>query len=663
MTQAADDAREWLETDGLGGFASGTVGLVRTRRYHALLLTATTPPTGRLVLVNGFDAWIETAAGRTPVSAQRYQPGVTYPEGDRTIEAFSRDPWPTWTFRLDPTTTVRQEIFVPRGRARTIVSWTLDASPGHAGPVRLVVRPFLSGRDYHGTHHENGTFQAAADVHGQTVSWRPYQGVPAIVSRSNGRYDHAPDWYRRFLYTAETERGLDDTEDLVSPGWLSWELTDGEAAWILDAGEAPENYDALEIVRRARAAERARRASFASPLHRAADDYLVERGRGRTIIAGYPWFTDWGRDTFIALRGLCLGTGRFDAALDILREWAGAVSEGMLPNRFPDAGETPEFNAVDASLWFVIAVRDLLDAADRGETVVGPSDRVRLVGAVTEILTGYTRGTRYAIHADGDGLLACGVPGVQLTWMDARVGDQVITPRVGKPVEVQALWLAALAFGARIDPQWQMAYVRGHLSFGRRFWNDERGCLLDVVDVDHQPGRVDAAVRPNQILAVGGLGLTLIDPERARRVVDVVERELLTPYGLRSLAPGSPGYAPRYAGGPAERDRSYHQGTAWPWLAGPFVEAWLAVRPADAETRRAARERFLAPLVGGLEVAGLGHLSEIVDAEAPFAPRGCPFQAWSLGELIRIVRRLVDPVADPPRVTRRRSGPRVAESV
>jgi predicted glycogen debranching enzyme len=371
---------------------------------------------------------------------------------------------------------------------------------------------------------------------------------------------------------------------------------------------------------------------------------LVRRGAGKTIVAGYPWFTDWGRDTFIALRGLCVATGRLDDARDILMDWAGMVSEGMLPNRFPDGGGVPEYNSVDASLWYIVAVHDYLQAAGNN---VPLNVRDRLRQTVEAILTGYAAGTRYGIRRDGDGLLAAGVPGVQLTWTDAKVGDWVVTPRIGKPVEVQALWLNALRIGASLSTkplatQWSAWYARGLDSFRARFWNESGGYLYDVVDPDHQPGAVDATLRPNQIFAVGGLPYPLLDNEPGRRVVDAVEARLLTPLGLRSLAPGSPGYAPRYEGGVLERDGAYHEGTVWPWLMGPFVEAWLRVRGNTPQAKREAKERFLAPLLRHLDEGGLGHVSEIADGDPPHTPRGTPFQAWSLGELLRVLMPLTD---------------------
>ena len=637
-----DDRTEWLEADGLGGFASGTSSGVRTRRYHALLLTAMTPPTGRVVLVNGFDAWADTPAGSFALSTQRYAPDVLHPDGAAHVTAFTIDPWPTWQYELADDTRLMQEVFVPHGTRAVIVVWTLVRA---AGPVVLRARPFLSGRDYHSMHHQNGAFRFDAERREATIAFRPYDGLPAVMALSNGDYRHAPDWYRQFLYAAERERGLDDTEDLASPGEFSWPLSGpGEqAVWVLradvtNAGEMRTADEVVTLVNEARLAERRRREAFPSPLDRAADAYLVQRGAGRTIVAGYPWFTDWGRDTFIALRGLCLATGRLAEARDILVEWAGAVSDGMLPNRFPDHGEAPEFNSVDASLWYVIAVHELLEVVGNSSTLLTLEQRQALESAVRQIVSGYASGTRFGIRMDVDGLLTAGVPGLQLTWMDARVGDRVITPRIGKPVEIQALWLNALSAMSRLEPTWRDAFERGRVAFLERFWNENLGRLADVVDVDHVRGTRDDTFRPNQILAVGGLPVALLDGERARRMVDAVEQQLLTPMGLRSLAPGEPGYAPRYEGNSSARDAVYHQGTVWPWLIGPFVEAWVRVRGNTSSARRDARTRFIDPLRAHLQTAGLGHVSEIADAEAPFAPKGCPFQAWSLGELLRLDR-------------------------
>jgi predicted glycogen debranching enzyme len=652
--------REWLEADGLGGFASGTALGIRTRRYHSLLLVATTPPTGRLVLVNGLDAWVEVAGRKFELSSQCYAPGVIGGKGAQHTEAFGWEPWPHWIFKLEDGLRIEQEIFVSKGQPLTCISWKILGPPRDA---KLFVRPFLSSRDYHSLHKSNAAFRFEADVQSNGVCWAPYQGVPAIVALTNAKYSHQPIWYYNFRYEEERARGLDCEEDLAAPGIFEWDLRVGSAALILTTKEytaaaLPAGTKALEFFNLTRESEQKRRAKFESKLEAAADAYTVRRRpptssgadvTGKTIIAGYPWFTDWGRDTFIAMRGLCLATGRLSDARDILLAWTDAVSEGMLPNRFPDHGEQPEFNAVDASLWFIIAAYEYLQMA--GKDTTSQEDFFRIRRAIEAIIDGYAEGTRYGIGLDEDGLLAAGRPGFQLTWMDAKIGERVITPRIGKPVEIQALWLNALWIANHYTSRWEHHLSRGIRSFEERFWNNERGFLNDVVDVDHERGTFDATLRPNQILAVGGLPMPLLQGEKARLVVEAVEDHLLTPLGLRSLGPMEPGYVPSYRGGVAERDGAYHQGTVWPWLLGPFVEAWVRARGGTNEAKRQARRRFLEPLRKHLEEAGLGHITEIAGANAPHTPCGCPFQAWSIGEALRLDRLVL---AEKPTVKRKR---------
>jgi predicted glycogen debranching enzyme len=491
-TRPLGDGLEWLEADGLGGFASGTASGIRTRRYHALLLAATTPPTGRMVLVNGLDAWVEPTtpsaaiAGQQYLTRQRYRPGVVAPAEGAALETFTHQPWPTWVYRLSNGTRIEHEVFVPAHSEVVALRWkVLD------GPVPLVlkVRPLLSGRDSHATHHENAAFRFDADVAGDRVRWRPYDGVPEITAAGNGRYRTDPQWYRGFLYTEELARGLDAEEDLGAPGIFTWDLSQGDAVLLFGAQDAlPDDGEPVALFELLARRERGRRERLGSPLERAGDSYLVRRGEGKTIVAGYPWFTDWGRDTFIALRGLCLATGRLPDARSILLEWAKLVSDGMLPNRFVDQGGAAEYNTIDASLWYVIAVHDYLAAMARRRLKVPASDLRALETAVLAILSGHVRGTRYRIRATDDGLLAGGEPGVQLTWMDAKVGDWVVTPRVGKPVEIQALWLNALRVADWFTSEYRLLYQRGAAAFAERFWNPEGEYLHDVVDADHEPG-------------------------------------------------------------------------------------------------------------------------------------------------------------------------------
>ncbi|MGQ0649802.1 MAG: amylo-alpha-1,6-glucosidase [Gemmatimonadaceae bacterium] len=627
-------AGEWLEADGLGGFAMGRADLVRTRRYHALLTTATTPPTGRVTLVNGFEAFLDTDEGRVPLTSQRYVHDVTHPDGAARIETFTTTPWPTWTYRLPGGARLVHELVALHGSSLVALSWRLSR-PARG---RLVVRLLLSGRDVHASHHENDVFGFEAVVSGPRITWEPYVGLPPVVAVTNGEYTPHPLWYRQFQLDEERARGLGFVEDLASPGTLTFQLEHGRAILALGSGGEGRS-DLLDgfaerLWATVEGIERKRRNAFASPLHRAASAYLVRRGKGKTIIAGYPWFSDWGRDTFIALRGLCIAGDRLDDARDILLEWSQHVSEGMLPNFFPDGDAPVEYNSVDASLWYVIAAHELLAHA---RADVSHAQRAQLHEAIDAIVAGYARGTRHEIRAAESGLLSAGAPGVQLTWMDARIGDWVVTPRAGKPVEVQALWINALRIAGQRDPRWAALAARAAANFLPHFWN-AAGYLNDVVDVDHRPGLVDTSFRPNQLLALGGLPFSLVEGRLARDAMALIEARLWTAAGPRSLAPDEPAYAPRYEGDMRARDAVYHQGTVWPWLAGAFVEAWVRVRGHTAAAREEARTRFFDPLVRHYARDGLGHLSEIADGDSPHAPRGCPFQAWSVGEALRLDR-------------------------
>jgi len=636
---AAPDQREWLEADDLGGFAMGTVSGIRTRRYHALLTVATHPPADRVVLVPALDAWIETDDGPLFLTSHRYAPDVIHPDGFQRITSFEWQPWPRWTYQVKDGLAIEHQLVCESSTGQVVLSWRLVSG----GQAQLAVRPLLAARDSHSLQRENTSCSWDATVVGGNVAWQLYAGRPGVTLLTSGRYEHAPAWYRQFSYEQECERGLDHLEDLASPGVFRFELDERtpETLIVLKPGHAPFG-DAAACGADLRARERARRQEIPDPIERAARVHLVRRNSGLghrslgegglTIVAGYPWFADWGRDTFIAVRGICLATGRVNEALEVLSTWADYVSDGMLPNRFPDAGETPEYNSVDAALWYVVVVGELLQRMQPAA-----ADRRRLLDAVSAILRGYEGGTRYGIRADHDGLLAAGEPGVQLTWMDAKVGDWVVTPRIGKPVEVQALWINALAVGERIDRRWRRARERAAASFLKRFPIGD-GSLYDVVDVNHESGRNDPAFRPNQIFAAGGLPVTLLQGASARALVDLVEERLWTPLGPRSLDPKHPDYRGRYHGGVIERDGAYHQGTVWPWLAGAFVEAWLNARGGTDQARAEARHRFVEPLAGYLDAAGLGSLPEIADGDAPHAPRGAPFQAWSMSELLRIQR-------------------------
>jgi predicted glycogen debranching enzyme len=587
-----------------------------------------------MVLVNCFDAWVETSRGTFAISSQRYGPDVIHPDGASRIESFQYEPWPCWRYKIDDDIVIEQELFVPKGESAIFMAWKVVA--GNDRDVKLRVRPFVSGRDFHSTHHENGSFKFETEQSGERVTFRSYDGVPAVAACSNGRYTHEPTWYRNFFYSEEQARGLDAVEDLVSPGILEFSLSEKPAVLMLAAeGHAMTDIESIEARHaEVRSIEQGRRQYFSAPVERAADAYLVKRGKGKTLIAGYPWFGDWGRDTFIGLRGLCIATGHLEEARDILLQWANTVFEGMLPNRFPDQGEQPEFNSVDASLWYIIAVNDYLLAAKNQPTPTDDCHTKKLCAAVEAILAGYNEGTRFGIRADRDELLSAGEPGQQLTWMDARVDGREITPRIGKPVEIQALWLNALAIGAKFSGRWEILFEKGRSAFESKFWNEHAGYLADVIDCDHQAGVVDLTFRQNQIFAVGGLPLMLLSKEKARRrccrnvSAHPPRSALARAWGTRICA----SLRRRLA-----RERfclSPGHGLAlvdWPVRRSLGACAWWKRRRA-----KKARAHFLSPLYEHLDHAGLGHISEICDSEPPHTPRGCPFQAWSLGELLRL---------------------------
>jgi predicted glycogen debranching enzyme len=627
--------REWLETNGIGGFASATINGCNTRRYHGLLVAATKPPVGRFVLLSKLEETLIIDGRRYELGTNRY-PAVIHPQGFQYLRQFRLDPFPTFTFGVE-TTEVEKKVFMVQGENTTVIQYRVK---GKAARIQLEIRPLIAFRDYHNLTHENGALDGTIQQQLGQVSFSPYPSLPALhLANTADRIESTGHWYRDFEYEAERERGLDFTEDLFNPCVLVFDLSSTPEATIIASTEshdvrAAEEYRKREISRRKDSALRSPVADdFVVSLATAADQYIVSRGEQKSVIAGYHWFSDWGRDTMIALPGLTLPTQRYDVARSILRTFAQHVDRGMLPNRFPDAGETPEYNTVDATLWFFEAARAYL-------AYTGDLDFVRqeLYSVLTDIIAWHVRGTRFGIKLDSAGLLNSGEPGVQLTWMDAKVGDWVVTPRRGKPVEIQALWYNAVCImediaGRLSDESARKRYnnmaALTKWSFNRLLWNEKDGYLYDVVN----GGPADASIRPNQIFAVS-LPHSMLNPERAKQVVSIVRQHLLTPYGLRTLAPSNPQYRGRYAGDAVSRDGAYHQGTVWPWLMGPFITAYIKVNGASDAARRQA-EAWLAPLKDHLTDAGLGHISEIFDGDAPHRPVGCIAQAWSTAEILR----------------------------
>ena len=644
MNQKPNIQQEWLETDGHGAFSSGTSSGIRSRRYHNLLMVAKNPPAERIILVNGMEVWVETPHGTFPISTQHYAENVIWPEGYQQQTSFDDEVWPTWTYDIGNSIGIKQELFIPNGLKGVAIRWQVI---GPKTGLKIHVKLLMSGRDYHSLHHENADMDLATENQHGDLRWLTYDHSVDVFAETNGAFESKPEWFRSFYYEVEAQRGLDSIEDLGCPGEIHFDLEkESEAILLLGAGcrvssqVESTGMAAKQVFKTIHDSEHQRRSKL-SRTDRSAQQYIVDRKGGKTIIAGYPWFTDWGRDTFIAIRGLCLARGDIDSARDILVAWADTVSKGMIPNRFPDQGDEPEFNSVDASLWYVVAIHEYWQLLESTGAKQNDDEQIKLRSAIEAILEGYSQGTRHRIAKDEDGLIAAGEDGVQLTWMDAKVDDWVVTPRIGKPVEIQCLWINALWIAAKFSDSWKPVLKKAEQSFREKFWNEESQCLFDVIDNNHVTGQVDHAIRPNQILAVGGLPYRIIEGDQAKSIVETVEEKLLTPLGLRSLSPDDEGFIPIYTGDRLQRDGAYHQGTVWAWMLGPFVEAWLAVHGSNPKTAAVARQRFLDPIKDHLDTAGLGHVSEIADATDPFKPRGCPFQAWSLSEFIR-VSELID---------------------
>lgn len=635
---------EWLETNGLGGFASSTIAGANTRRYHGLLVAAAKPPVGRVVMLSKLEETLVVDGQRHNLSVNLY-PGAVHPRGYEYLREFRLDPFPIAVYEAGGVT-LEKRVFQVQGENTTVVEY--EWTSGEAQECRIELRPLIAFRDYHSTTHKNNAIHRDFDATEGLVRMAPYGDLPPMYLAHNASAaEAAGDWYRNFEYARERDRGLDFQEDLFQPLVLRYDLRAKRTAVCIASTQKRHATDAPDL----RARETERRASIAAAapsgesivreLTAAADHFVARRGEGSTVIAGYHWFSDWGRDTMIALPGLTLVTGRHDFARGILKAFAASVDRGMLPNRFPDAGEAPEYNTVDATLWFFEAARAYVQYSGDIDFV-----REQLYPKLVEILDWHMRGTRYGIHVDSDALLACGEPGVQLTWMDAKIGDWVVTPRTGKPVEIQALWHNALCimrdWSARFGQSERALFLgqlasRAKSSFLDRFWNAGRGGLFDVVE----PDRNDESVRPNQIFAVS-LHHPLIEGERARSVVELVRRELLTPMGLRTLSPLDSRYRGRYAGGVWERDSAYHQGTVWPWLMGPFLTAYLRVNEGSEESRKMAAG-WLGEFSRQLRTGCLGQIGEVADGEAPHNEGGCVAQAWSVAELLRAAAEDVYP--------------------
>lgn len=617
--------REWLLTDGSGSFALGTVASVNTRRYHSLLVSATRPPVGRVNLVPrvGEILLLDGQEELHELSACRFANGVVHPQGYKHLVRFSSSSAAVeWEFKVRGVTIVKTLRLAGGGAELT---YDVRFDPGRW--VELLLLPMVALRDFHSLRrHDGHSFNVITDRHAVRVD-DPATKLATHISCDTGEFEHDPDWWFGHVYPVETERGQDDTEDLFKPGVFRCTFQSAGRATLRIA---PDPVPAILGEPFAEPKIPAHATGAVRKLILASKDFLVRRrtpaGKiGASVLAGFPWFADWGRDTFISLPGLLLETGRLAEAADVLTTFATYVSEGMIPNKFDDYDNRPEYNTVDASLWFIHAAHEYV--AKGGDKTLFEST---LLPACRQIFAGYRDGTRFNISMDpGDALLSQGDETTQLTWMDAKYQGRAFTPRQGKAVEINALWYHAL----KLLGEHELAR-RVESSFRQQFWISAFRGLYDVVD----GGRKDPACRPNQIFAVS-LPNSPLSEEQQRAVVEVVRRELLTPMGLRTLSPSDRTYKPTYGGPQSQRDEAYHNGTVWPWLIGAFLDAYLRVNHDTREAREEAR-RMLAPLLRSLEESCIGHLPEICEAQPPHRPVGACAQAWSLAEVLRLAIKI-----------------------
>ncbi|MEM6628808.1 MAG: amylo-alpha-1,6-glucosidase [Bacteroidota bacterium] len=628
---------EWLETNGLGGYASSTLTCTNTRRYHGILVASLKPPVERVVLLSKLDERIVQKNQVYQLGMNEYQGGILDPKGNMYLQNFQRNLFPEFTYQVN-FIRLKKSILALHGENSTLIRYEVLAADQ---PFTLELVPLLGPRDFHSLNTDK-VFPEIPNTHTKgSLKLELEAGYPTLyIHATDSEFIAAPDWYKHFEYRVEMERGQDALENLYNPGYFARELKEGDILDVLVSTHNPQKRDIGELYER----EYKRRKKivnfdttgdlFVKKLLLAADQFLVQRGnKGMSIMAGYHWFSDWGRDTMISLPGLCLTTGKLEIARSIIRVFAEHVSEGMIPNRFSDYDEQPKYNNADATLWFFVAVYQYLQASNDWEFVLG-----EILPVFKEILWWHDHGTRYQIHTEEDGLLYAGEQGVQVSWMDAKVGDWVVTPRIGKAVEINALWYNAwkiygiLLGGSGDECQAQEAFDRANAirkSFFETFWNPDKNCLYDYVNGDYK----DPAVRPNQLFAIS-LPFMLLDMNQARKVLRIVEDKLYTRVGLRSLAPDDPMYLHKYQGNQYKRDAAYHQGVVWSWLLGPFVDALVKVK---GEKGRKQAFTVVENMKSHMGDAGMGSLSEIFEGEAPFAPKGCIAQAWSIAELLRVI--------------------------
>lgn len=667
--------REWLVTNGLGGYASGSILGATTRSYHGLLVAALRPPVERFVLVTKVDEEIALPDGKTlRLGLNEYEDGTLDPQGYLYLASFALEgDIPCFTYQLDEHLQLEKRIWMEYGQNTTYVQYLLRTSDqdAHDEPLLLTLLPFCLSRDHHTITQGKGDWRFLVESLGNGCQVRAYEGARPyrLLMGKEAQFTPSGLWYWHVRHCQDQARGLNSVEDVYLPGTLRIPIApDERVTLVISAEERPasslgssqhEECVAQSLRRHQRRVKQlldiadrstpdlARRDPVRARLVIAADQFIVTRPQpsankaasarvhlapdNKTIIAGYPWFTDWGRDSMICVPGLLLCTGRYSEARGLLRAFISYVHDGLIPNRFPDSDQDPEYNTADATLWLFVALKAYLTTTNDRSLLK------ELFPKLVEIIQWHLQGTAYGIGMDEeDGLLRAGAPGVQLTWMDAKFGDWVVTPRSGKPVEINALWYCALgcmekwAADLSIDAlQYGQLRTQVERSFASRFWYEAGGYLYDVIDVEGVKGQNDVSLRPNQLLAAS-LSQHLLSEAQARSMFQQITEHLLTPMGLRTLSPQDPAYHARFNGDPMQRDSAYHQGTVWPWLIGPYIDVHLRLFH-DCSAALA----HLSRLVQHLWETGIGTVSEVAEPEPPFAPAGCFAQAWSVAELLR----------------------------
>jgi predicted glycogen debranching enzyme len=637
---------EWLETNGLGGWSGSSLSGCNTRRYHGLLMAAIKPPAERMLLVSKLDETIILGGKRYDLGTNDYGDSL-FPKGLQYLNTFKKDFFPEWIYEAAGIR-LRKTITMVNGENTTLIRYeVLNAEK----PFTLQLLPLIAARGYHQLQHAYNNIFWDVDFKNGLFHNQPFSGAPDIyISIPGSTYQPVNKWYYHFNYLQEKYRGLDFEEDLFNHGLFDVQLKDGDALHIIISTENPAGKNPDTLFEK----EKNRKLSLLTgvpdnllrQLVLAADQFIVRREIPaesivtqpialKTVIAGYHWFTDWGRDTMISLPGLCLGTGRYEDAKKIIDVFAKSVSQGMLPNRFQDNNEPPEYNNADGTLWYFNAVFSYLQKTNDRKFVLK-----EILPVLKDIIKWHFKGTRYNIHVDTDGLLYAGEPGQQLTWMDARIGNWVVTPRMGKPVEIEALWYNALKIyetllilnGETYEAKDILEKAeRAKKSFEEKFWFEEGNYLIDVIDPNGKP---DSSLRPNQVFALS-LPFHLIDGKKAKSVMNILRTKLYTPVGLRSLSPDDPRYKGHYGGNAFLRDSAYHQGPVWSWLLGPYIEAGMKT---ESESFKKEAPDIIDRFTYHLNEGCIGTVSEIFDGDPPHHPRGCVAQAWGVGETLRVIK-------------------------